>query len=692
MGLTGTLNRNRARLTATLLASSALFTAGCANMATTATSTDSFGSEAVISGGVKGGNQPVVGATVQMYGAGLMGVGSPALLYATTITDNNGGFSFVKSANNSTTYPSNGNTYSCGTSTDRQLYIKVTRGNTAGNINGAVNEAAAFLAPVGYCSQVSAATFVNVSEVTTVATIAALAQFINPTTESIGNDGIAEAYQAINKAFNTVPLLVNAFSGLANPSVKIAGSATGAGVAGVTVTATPEYAKLNTIANIISSCVNQSTSTSTSNCSTLFANAVPPASTSTTDQMNATFPVATDTIQATLYMLLNPTDGSTANRTNLYNLQPPAAPFQPTVSAVPTDWTIGINYAAAGNCTTGTATGQFISDPADMNIDANGNIWMANTQNGSSTLAELSPLGVPMNCVVYGGSSRGGGTIDTKGNVWFGDFTSNNIYRYTPSTNTSNTYVTAAPPYAITANGLGDIFFNTTNGNSGAIYKITNGANNTGVVPTLVSNSISAFATHLFPDSSEDIWASSGSSFVNEFQVQSGSATGYNTLQYAVQTPADGLVIDASNRVYVSSLSSGSAISVLQPGNSGYVLAPGYPLQPNVGGTASPVSLVVDSSDNMWIANQAAESNNSFALSEIALSGTALSASGTNGGYQKSSAYLSNPHTLTIDLSGNVWVAGDGNPSSITEFVGSASPLYQPYSVGLVNGRFQTLP
>jgi hypothetical protein len=46
-------------------------------------------------------------------------------------------------------------------------------------------------------------------------------------------------------------------------------------------------------------------------------------------------------------------------------------------------------------------------------------------------------------------------------------------------------------------------------------------------------------------------------------------------------------------------------------------------------------------------------------------------------------------------MSGDVWVAGTGSgtPSnSITEIVGAAVPVYQPYATGLSNGRFQHIP
>ena len=66
------------------------------------------------------------------------------------------------------------------------------------------------------------------------------------------------------------------------------------------------------------------------------------------------------------------------------------------------------------------------------------------------------------------------------------------------------------------------------------------------------------------------------------------------------------------------------------------------------------------------------------------------------GGRQFDSSLLADPRAIVIDMSGNVWIAGNGpagSPSnSITEIVGAAVPVYQPFSLGLYNGRFQRLP
>jgi len=54
--------------------------------------------------------------------------------------------------------------------------------------------------------------------------------------------------------------------------------------------------------------------------------------------------------------LTNPTNGSATNLLNIYNLATGAgAPYQPTLSAAPTDWNIAINYSSISNCARPTA-------------------------------------------------------------------------------------------------------------------------------------------------------------------------------------------------------------------------------------------------------------------------------------------------------------------------------------------------
>lgn len=693
-GLPSIVNK---RQIAALLASSAVLATGCANMATTAASTNSaLAALTTIGGAVHGGNQPVQFATVQLYGVGQTGNGSPATLLATASTDNNGTFGFNKTTT-SGTYPNSGNTYTCPSGADLLLYVKSTGGNTQGDGNlNTRNTAAVFIAPVGYCSQVSNNTFINISEVTTAAMVVSAAPYINPQTEDIGADGIAVAYVAINNNFNNVKTLVNQASGLANTSVIIPPVAGGLNVSNVSITATPETAKLNTIANILSSCINQASATSAPNCSTLFSNATPPPNPSRLLQTTATYPTAADTLQAALYMFLYPTDGSQANRDALFNLSPAAgAPYQPTLTATPTDWTMGVSYLTANTC--GNTANPFFANPYDLNIDINGNVWLSNNSSNGS-LVEISNNGAASNCATLGAKSIAGGQVDIAGNIWYGDNSSPTLYRFTPGSNTVRTYTTVSPVIAITVDGAGNTFFTGSVNGVGSVYKILNGANANGVnAPTLISTLAGPVPAKIFPDNAGDVWVTSGAGYVTQVAAATGGTNflnGYTSTQYSVPSPSYGLVVGPQNRIYVTSQDPAATITVLAPSGSTYAVQPGFPTSSNVGGLSNPAGTFIDGGQTTYAANNAPNtSNGSYGLSVVALDGTAISASGNaNGSYQKNVTYFNAMRGIVVDSGGNVWVTNDNNPNSITEVIGAGTPIYAPYSTGLQNGRFQGRP
>ncbi len=715
------LKRYAAGPLAALIASGAAMTIGCSNLATTATGTSSsFGTASTMTGKVHGGNQPVYNATVQLYTVGFgnstsAGPGNSAgVLLATTTTNQAGGFSFGQQS--SGTFSNTGSQYVCPTGTDALLYIKTTGGNTTGNGSTNVNNSAAvFLAPVGLCSQ-AGTVFINISEVTTAATVVALEQYINPSTEMIGADGISVAYVAVQNAMKTVATLVNSNSGLANTSVAIPGSASGLQTSNVTITATPESAKLNTIANILSSCVNQVSATSDTNCSTLFANAVPPgtAGIARSSQPASTFPAASDTLQAALYMFLRPTDLALTNRTALYNLSPATgAPYQPTLTSVPTDWTIAISYF--NNTTCGSSTSLFFSSASEINVDVNGNLWISNNYNGGASagngaLSQMSPNGVALSCASNLAKGYAGGTVDNEGNVWVGDSAANFIYRLTAPGSTQitannpvysvRTYATAAPVLAITADGSDNIYFTTTANSVGSVYLIRSGASISGVnTPTLISNTVGANPQHIFPDNAGDVFVTSGAGYVTELSTSTATSAqnGYASTQITgIPSPTVGVVVGTNNRVYITSADPGATLSVLAPNTTGS----GYSLiastAANSGGLSNPQGVFLDGGQTSYAANGTANSTTGlYSLSVVSVAGTTVtevSATGNaNGGYQKSLQYFNQMHDITLDQSGNIWITNNGNGNSITEVVGAGVMIYQNYATGLQNGRFQTI-
>ncbi len=471
----------------------------------------------------------------------------------------------------------------------------------------------------------------------------------------------------------------------------------------VTVTATPDTAKINQLANIISTCVNNASATNAPACTTLFTNATPP-NTATTSRPYHTpaYPQATDVLQAAYYMLTNPTNGSTTNLQNLFGLAPAlGAPYQPTLSAAPTDWTISISYSSSSTC--GANNGNFINTPQALSIDVNGNVWISNDQSGTGNLTEISASGVPTTCLPLGASR--GSAIDTLGNVWYASTDSKNIYRYSPGTTLGVpqallAFPTTQTPLAVAADGSGNVYFSTIADTS--LYEIPGAATAAvAVAPVQISSVLGSLPISLMADKTGSIWASSGSNFIS--RVTTGITgdpnylNGFSTTPFSTLGSTYGIAVTASNGVFVSSFGANSALSYLTGSGVSYGSTPGWPTAAGLGGINNPASVALDGAQNVWTANNANDSATGLdSLSEISIFGVNLTPNGTtNGGLQLSSSF-SRGRSIIIDQSGNVWIAGDGtlaNPSNfVIEIVGEGVPVYQPYALGLSNLRFQTVP
>jgi hypothetical protein len=477
--------RFRQTLSTVAAAGIALALTGC-TLSTTAPSTDPFNSTGAMTGRVHGGQQPIYNATVTLYEAGTGGYGSAATPLATAMTNANGQFQFTKLANGAT---GTGSSWSCPASDpDPQIYLVSSGGNTQGTgVTATNNSAAALIAALGPCSGISTSTEVLMNEVTSVATIYALAQYINPGTtpgtESVGTNGAntgsstPQGAVGLNNAVSTIQNLATISTGQPVASQTYTGS--NMSVTGVTVTATPEEAKIVTIANAIAACIN-STAASSTPCTELFAAATPPATASVTSQPSVTFGTAQDTIQAAYYMAVNPTNagtqvtttncpGSTSNISCLFNLTSTTPPFVGGLSTPPTDWTVGVTFTSTGTCAGGN-TWQFIDAPAKEAVDGAGNIWFISGISTGATFAGMSPVGQPLACEGYGsvaGLIGAGVAVDPSGNIWasYSGVTSGlqSILELPAGTIATATAGTRWPipwtSYGLAIDGSGDIFY-----------------------------------------------------------------------------------------------------------------------------------------------------------------------------------------------------------------------------------------
>jgi hypothetical protein len=251
-----------------------------------------------LNGSVHGGQQPIVGATIQLYAVGTTGDGSAAtpLLSPALTTDASGGFDLT-------------NKFTCPTSASL-VYLVATGGNP-GLPPPATNQQSALIVALGPCGNPTGINFISVNEVTTVAAVYALAPFMIDITD-IGSGSSSSDVQALSDAFT----LAWEF---ANPTT---GTSPGSNVPPGTTIPT---AQINTLANLISNCVNSAGGVSgdPSICGQLFLLTTPGGGTP-----------ATDTITALLHLALNPG----LNTQALYDLILPTAPFQPTITQQPPDF------------------------------------------------------------------------------------------------------------------------------------------------------------------------------------------------------------------------------------------------------------------------------------------------------------------------------------------------------------------
>jgi len=327
------------------------------------------GSASGLSGAVHGGQQPVTGSAIQLYAVGTTGDGSAATaLLTTTVTTSDGsGNASNSNANTGNAFnslPAGSFTltgdYTCPPA-GAEVYLTSTGGNP-GLTAGTNNQALALMAALGPCSSLSSSTFIFVDELTTVGSIAALANYT--TSYSAIGSGTADA-AALQTAFNLVGEYTNTSLGVVPgpslPSTYYASSF-----------------EIQTLGDAISACINSSGGVAGdhSSCGNLFTDATP---------VSGTAP--TNTISATLNIINNPA----LNVCAIYALVPTVPPFQPTLSSCPSGWTLPISpLTVTVSGATTVNVGQTAQYTAAVSATARGAsnqsvTWMVNGVTGGAT-------------------------------------------------------------------------------------------------------------------------------------------------------------------------------------------------------------------------------------------------------------------------------------------------------------------
>jgi hypothetical protein len=359
------------------------------------------------SGKVMAAAKPVVGASVQLYAAGNSGNGSGSapLLTAPLTTAADGSFSVPAG-------------YICP-SAQTPVYLLSKGGQPASAASP--NSSLWLMTALGPCGSVNSGSSFAVNEVTTAASVWALASFMSA-------GGIVGASctntTGLDNAFTTANELVNAATG-ASPG------------AGLPSTLTVPTTKLNTLANALASC---SASAGGSACSPLFNAATSSAA-------------PASTLDAALNIARAPANNEAA----IYSLAAGSGVFSPVLAAAPPDWMLHNTLSGGG-----------MDSPASVAVDASGNVWASSYFNAVS---EFSPDGAttfPAGITGSGINESYGMALDVQGNVWIANeqTTSNsgngNVTELNSSGQAIATGITSGGiyfPLGVAADPNGDMWF-----------------------------------------------------------------------------------------------------------------------------------------------------------------------------------------------------------------------------------------
>jgi sugar lactone lactonase YvrE len=513
----------------------------------------------------------------------------------------------------------------------------IARGGQIGSASA--NAGIALATAVGGCSQLSTGTTTQftINEVTTVATVWALSQFM-------ASGGVIGASSTNTKGF------ANAFATAANLADPVAGKSPGTGFPS---NGKSPAAKINGLANLLNSCVAYTgASGSSSPCDKLFSLAVPSGSSAPTNTLDAAFNLAR-----------NPG----INVAALYTQSLSSAAFKPSPATPPADWTVWINFSGGG-----------MSTPTGLGIDGQGNVWVASYVGVAS---QFTPTGSPVFASGITGSglrSSYGLAIDSQNNVWITNADSPSTVNKGLGTvtvlNSSGQPISGANGFS--TGGLNAplaIAIDTNNtawvvdyGNARVTLLSGTGTPLSGTAgyaaPTL------AFPASVAVDANHNGWiGNQNDSSVTHIQADGSQPNGISCCD-----GPQGIAVDQRGNVWVSNF---YGDSVGQLSATGAIISGAY----TADGLFHPQGIAVDGTGFVWVANvRSAAGTANPTLTQLtgsaaATPGRALS---PPGGWLADAGMLV-PFGIAIDASGNLWISNSGN-NTITEVVGMATPVRTP--------------
>jgi hypothetical protein len=679
---------------------------------------------APLQGRAIGGQNPVSGAHLYLFAAGQSatahnyGTGATSLLTSAVLTNNTAA---TDASSNTGTGVEDGNSqyyistdsrgyfsitgdYSCPSAVNgypAEVYLLAIGGNSGGGANSNIAMMAALGPCVSSTALLSAVPYVTINEITTVAAVWALQQFMSPPSGTAGSINIGAPTTnlvGLQNAFTTAGNLAIIATGLPGSTNSVA---------------TPESDHINTLGDILSYCVN-ATSTSSSNCSNLFLSVTPAGTSLSTKGVAASaLNAPADTIQAAWYLAQFPTNiggtgacGTTAAA--FACIQSSGAPFT-AMSTTPNDWTLAVGYKPLYN------SADAILDPYAVVFDSYGNAWVDNidTTAGESSVVPLAPSGAAIYAPVtsypvgansgysaylattYGTTTAAaythtidgprGMTVDSNGNVWLADYNAElttgetaisggtgtncasdcffgTVAKFPAATGIGTAsssgvvgYYSPLWPWPAAADANGNVYF-------------SSGYNAVGTRAFGVFNSSAAYTqggldgVHTFTMVIDNNTSNTNGPFIWT-DVQSGCAVGSDEASLIDQF-ATGIPATKTTYSGLAGTNTGCTGSDIIPASTGAVLG-----------------MAIDSSNNIWLVNESIDSSvegetgPTGAINTVTYGVVSKPATGTGVWINTAaSAYASvmssaglagmnNPQFAEVDGAGNLWVSNFGTVS-----------------------------
>lgn len=589
---------------------------------------------AAVSGVIKDGSKPISGAHVYLFAANTTGYGQASVsllsdastgasdsIGAYVLSDSTGSFSI--------------SSFSC--SSNSQLYLY----SLGGNAGAGANTATGLMAVLGPCpssdSFLSSLPSVSVNEVTTIAAAFALSGFATDATH-VSSSGTALAQTGVANAFLNAANLASVATGQALSMIPSGN-------------AQAPQAKVNTLANILATCVGSSGASSAS-CSSLFADAV---------SSGATGNAPTNTANAAINIAHNPS----ANVQTLYNLVATTGSFSPGLTSAPGDLALGLRFIAPQ-----------LGSPGPIAIDAAGAVWLVN-QTGIAKLSSSGAFLSGQNGFTGGGLTTPSSiAIDDGGNTWVTNKSSGgSVVEFSNSgtvlSGASGYGVGQGVPRQIAIDGNGGAWVTTEQNSvvklssSGAVLSGSGGFTASGFTrPDAIAI-----------DASGNAWVSTLSGTEAIFEISNSGSFLSGPNGYPVTAgPANSVAIDNAGNVWTQCL----GCQAIKIANSGTTLL-------TVAGSGGN-GIAIDGAGNAWVTD----------ITSTAVRGISNSGSPISGTFGYNGDVTLNPLLLALDGSGDIWVVdqsfGTDSGFGLSELIGASVPVVTPIATGVKNNTLGARP